>query len=203
MEHLGLYIISVSTLTLIPGPDLIFLITQGFTKGKKEAIFTALGLSSGCLFHTTLASLGIAIIFQKSAIAFNILKILGVIYLLYLAIKTYQNADKFEFPQDNAAKAGFAKGILMNVLNPKVILFYLAFLPQFVPQHTQKMGLYMMFLGLIFALIALIILTTVAIISAKLNKILISNKRIMPIINKVGAFILFILCIFLAITPKN
>lgn len=63
MEQLGLYLTSVIILTLIPGPDLIFLITQGLTKGRKEAVFTALGLSSGCLFHTTLAAFGASIIF--------------------------------------------------------------------------------------------------------------------------------------------
>lgn len=203
MDQLLLYITSVVILTLIPGPDLIFLITQGLTKGKKEAVFTALGLSSGCLFHTTLAAFGVSIIFQKSEIAFNILKIAGVIYLVYIAIKTWQTAKDFEIKADNAAKAGFLKGVLMNILNPKVILFYLAFLPQFVPSNTTNICLYMFMLGLIFAVVAMIILPIIAIISSELNKIFLSNKKLMVIINKIGAVTIFALALFLAFSPKN
>lgn len=203
MGNLFFYITSVIIITLIPGPDLIFLITQGLTKGRKEAVFTALGLSSGCLFHTALAALGVAIIFKQSIIAFNILKILGIIYLFYLAIKAYKNADKFSLETtSNQAKSGFFKGILMNILNPKVILFYLAFIPQFVPKGTQKVGLYMLFLGLIFMAIAVIILTTVAVLSAKLNDILLKKPDLMVKINKISAFILLLLAIALAFTQN-
>lgn len=199
MEQLGLYIISVIILTLLPGPDIIFLIMQGLTKGRKEAVFTALGLSSGCLFHTTLAALGVSIIFQKSIFAFNSLKFLGVLYLVYIAIKSYKTAENFSVPTDKiAAKSGFLKGITMNVLNPKVILFYLAFLPQFVPSNTDNVSLYMMFLGLIFAGIAMVILSVVAIVSAKLNTIFLSNKKLTVIINKLGACIIFGLALTLA-----
>lgn len=203
MATLGLYIVSVIILTIIPGPDLIFLITQGLTKGRKEAVFTALGLSSGCLFHTTLAAFGVSIIFQQSAIAFNILKILGGLYLLYLSIKSYISAEKFSLPKNTEAKSGYLKGVLMNILNPKVILFYLAFLPQFVPAGTNKAWAYMMFLGLIFAFISLVILTTVAFISSALNNLLLKNNKVMVIINKIGAFVIFLLALFLAFTPRN
>lgn len=203
MASLWLYIVSVVVLTLIPGPDLIFLITQGLTKGRKEAVFTALGLSSGCLFHTTLAAFGVSIIFQQSAIAFNVLKILGVLYLLYLSIKSYLSAEKFSLSSNTEAKSGYFKGVLMNVLNPKVILFYLAFLPQFVPAHTNKVWAYMMFLGLIFAVIAAIILTIVAFISSALNDLLLKNNKAIVIINKIGAFTIFLLALFLAFTSKG
>lgn len=204
MEQLGLYLTSVVILILLPGPDLIFLITQGLTKGRKEAVFTALGLSSGCLFHTTLAALGVSVIFQKSILAFNILKIFGVLYLAYIAIKTFKTAEKFSTPSDKiAAKSGFLKGIIMNVSNPKVILFYLAFLPQFVPSNTNNVSLYMMFLGLIFASTAVILLSVVAIVSATLNTILLSNKKMTVFINKLGACIIFGLALTLAFSSQN
>lgn len=204
MEQLGLYIISVIILTLLPGPDLIFLITQGLTKGRKEAVFTALGLSSGCLFHTTLAALGVSVIFQKSILAFNLLKIFGVFYLVYIAVKSFKTAENFSVPSDEvAAKSGFLKGIIMNVSNPKVILFYLAFLPQFVPSNTNNVSLYMMFLGLIFASTAVILLSVVAIVSATLNTILLSNKKMTVFINKLGACIIFGLALTLAFSSQN
>lgn len=202
MENLLFYIGSVVLITLLPGPDIIFVITQGLTRGRKEAVFTALGLGTGCIFHTTIAAFGIALIFQQSPLAFNILKILGVLYLLYLSFKAYKTANDEINTEDNQAQAGFLKGILMNILNPKVILFFLAFLPQFVPTGTKNICLYMMMLGIIFMTIATIILTTMALISAKLNELLLKNKNLMVIINKFSAFAIFTLAILLAFT-KN
>ncbi len=202
MENLLFYIGSVVLITLLPGPDIIFVITQGLTRGRKEAVFTALGLGTGCIFHTTIAAFGIALIFQQSPLAFNILKILGVLYLLYLSFKAYKTANDDINTEDNQAQAGFLKGILMNILNPKVILFFLAFLPQFVPTGTKNICLYMMMLGIIFMTIATIILTTMALISAKLNELLLKNKNLMVIINKFSAFAIFTLAILLAFT-KN
>lgn len=202
MENLLFYIGSVVLITLLPGPDIIFVITQGLTRGRKEAIFTALGLGTGCIFHTTIAAFGIALIFQQSPLAFNILKILGVLYLLYLSYKAYKTDNDEINTEDNQAQAGFLKGILMNILNPKVILFFLAFLPQFVPTGTKNICLYMMMLGIIFMTFATIILTTMALISAKLNELLLKNKNLMVIINKFSAFAIFTLAILLAFT-KN
>lgn len=203
MEQLWLYFTSVIILTILPGPDLIFLITQGLTKGKKEAVFTAFGLGSGCFFHTMLAAFGVSVIFQKSEIAFNLLKIAGVIYLIYIALKNWQTANNFKFDTQNTAQAGFVKGVTMNLLNPKVILFYLAFLPQFVPADTNSVCLYMLMLGLIFAATALIILPIVAVISAELNKIFLLNKKLMVVVNKLGAITIFALAIFLAFSQRN
>jgi len=202
MENLLFYIGSVVLITLLPGPDIIFVITQGLTRGRKEAVFTALGLGTGCIFHTTIAAFGIALIFQQSPLAFNILKILGVLYLLYLSFKAYKTANDEINTEDNQAQAGFLKGILMNILNPKVILFFLAFLPQFVPAGTKNICLYMMMLGIIFMIIAIIIMTTMALISSKLNELLLKNKNLMVIINKFSAFAIFTLAILLAFT-KN
>lgn len=203
MENILFYLGSVILITLLPGPDIIFVITQGLTRGKKEAIFTALGLCSGCIFHTVLASFGIALIFQKSILAFNILKILGVLYLLYLSYKAYSTASEtFAENEKLQAKAGYFKGVFMNILNPKVILFFLAFLPQFVPTGTNNFCLYMMILGLIFMAISAIIMVLVALIASKLNEILLKNKNAMIIVNKFSAFAIFFLAVLLAFT-KN
>ncbi len=85
---LFLFIGASVILTLAPGPDIIFLITQGVSRGRRAGIFTAMGLASGCLVHTTAAALGVSVIFRTSVVAFHGLKVAGVIYLLYLAVKT-------------------------------------------------------------------------------------------------------------------
>lgn len=201
LNSILIYISTVCLYALMPGPDIIFVITQGITKGKKEAIYTSLGLGFGCLVHSTLASFGVALVFQKSAVAFNTLKCFGVLYLFYLAIKTYLNASKVN--NDNTKskfKNGFQKGLLMNLLNPKVILFFLAFLPQFVPSHINPsyMGIYMFILGIIFMIISTCVFCVVSILSSFLNKILMSNTNLMVVVNKISAFILACLAIFLA-----
>ncbi len=198
------FIVTVALFGLVPGPDIIFVITQAVTKGKKEALYVSLGLTTGCMFHATLASFGVAFIFQQSALAFNALKTLGVIYLLYLAYKTFINADKeITATDDNKAKLGYFKGILMNILNPKVILFFLAFLPQFVPSNVNHISLYMFMLGVIFMLVTLVVFSLVAILASMLNTHLLSKPKTMARVNKGSAFVLGGLAILLAVARQS
>ena len=198
------FIITVTLFGLVPGPDIIFVITQAITKGKKEALYVSLGLTTGCMVHATLASFGVAFIFQQSILAFNALKTLGVIYLLYLAYRTFVNADKeITVTDDNKAKMGYFKGILMNILNPKVILFFLAFLPQFVPSNIKHISLYMLMLGVIFMLVTLVVFSLVSILASQLNTHLISKPKIMIKVNKGSAFVLGSLAILLALARQN
>lgn len=197
------YTVSVILLALMPGPDIIFVITQGITKGKKEAIFTSLGLGTGCIVHAALASFGVAAIFKQSDFAFNILKYLGALYLFYLAYKTYKNASNKICAQKNTAKQGYKKGILMNLLNPKVILFFLAFLPQFTPSYIVHKGPYMFVLGLIFMFFSTRVFILVSIFSSYLNKYLIQKPNLMTKINKLSAAVLGVLAVILLCASKN
>lgn len=204
ISNIFIFVITVAIFGLVPGPDIIFVITQAVTKGKKEALYVSLGLTTGCMFHATLASFGVAFIFQQSALAFNMLKTLGVIYLLYLAYKTFVNADKeITATDDNKAKLGYFKGILMNILNPKVILFFLAFLPQFVPSNVNHISLYMFMLGVIFMLVTLVVFSIVAILASQLNTHLISKPKMMTKVNKGSAFVLGGLAILLALARQS
>ena len=203
-QNILFYIATVILLALMPGPDIIFVITQGITKGKKEAIFTSLGLGSGCIVHAALASFGVSVIFQQSLIAFNVLKYFGAFYLFYLAVKTYKNARKTEIAAaDNSAAHGYQKGLLMNLLNPKVILFFLAFLPQFTPANVRHTGLYMFILGLIFMFFSTCVFCMVSLLSSLLNKVLVSNTKLMIRINKISAGIIGTLALILLCASKS
>lgn len=203
-QNIPFYIMTVVLLALMPGPDIIFVITQGITKGKKEAIYTSLGLGSGCIVHAALASFGVSVIFQQSLIAFNILKYLGTLYLFYLAYKTYKSADKTSvLDADKSSVHGYKKGLLMNLLNPKVILFFLAFLPQFTPANVRHTGLYMFMLGLIFMFFSTCVFCIISVLSSLLNKVLVSNAKLMTKINKISAVILGILAIILLCASKE
>jgi threonine/homoserine/homoserine lactone efflux protein len=156
-----LLFVGMSLLLIIaPGPDLIFLLSQGLSRGKRAGLQAALGLAAGNLVHTLAAALGVSVIFRTSALAFQGLKAAGVIYLLYLAYKTVRRQDALTALQDKAADGGrslFWRAFTMNVLNPKVALFFLAFLPQFAAPGAGPIWLQMLLLGAVFiVLVALV-----------------------------------------------
>lgn len=169
-------------LTLMPGPDNIFVLTESLTKGQKNGISISIGLVSGILIHTLAASTGLSIIIQKSAMAFNVIKYLGAAYLLYLAIKATKDKQPtidLSSGNNNQNESSFKlirKGFFMNVLNPKVSLFFIAFLPQFISSNGYAPSIQMILLGLFFMLQAIVIFGLISILSGKLSYYLNSSK---------------------------
>jgi threonine/homoserine/homoserine lactone efflux protein len=154
-----LFFVTASLLLIVaPGPDIVFLVSQGAVRGPRAGFVTAMGLAAGNLAHTVGAALGVSVIFQTSAIAFNALKYAGAAYLLYLAWKAAR-AGAVEVSQAGEARAEspFWRAVLMNVLNPKVALFFLAFLPQFASPKLGPVWLQMIFYGLLFTFLVVIV----------------------------------------------
>jgi threonine/homoserine/homoserine lactone efflux protein len=167
-------------LALMPGPDNIFVLTESITKGSRNGIALTLGLSSGILIHTTAAATGLSFLIQESAIAFSILKYLGAVYLLFLAYKASKDQPLKIKVAEKSPKESFGKlirkGFLMNVLNPKVSLFFIAFLPQFISKTGFPIIYQMMVLGLIFIIVSILIFGSVALLSGRLAPYLNSSK---------------------------
>lgn len=158
---LALFVTASVLLIVAPGPDIVFLVAQGTTRGARAGFRTAMGLAAGNLVHTLAAALGISVVFQTSAVAFNLVKFAGAAYLLYLAWKMLRAQGKAE---DNATaqtetrqESLFWRGFLMNVLNPKVALFFLAFLPQFASPEVGPVWAQMVFFGVLFTLLVVLI----------------------------------------------
>ncbi len=179
--------IGVSLLLIIaPGPDNIFVMAQSISYGKKEGIATAFGLCSGVTIHTLAASIGLSAILYQSNIAFSILKYLGAFYLLYLAYQAFRSSNEvgeFAKPKKQTLPALYRRGFLMNVLNPKVSLFFLAFLPQFIEKNGISVPLQMIVLGLTFMLLTLIVFSIIAIFAGSLGEKLLQNQKSSRIIN--------------------
>ena len=151
-------------LIVAPGPDMFYVITRGIAHGRKAGIVSAVGIICGILVHTMAAALGITLILQTSAFAFLIVKYLGAIYLIYLGIKTWQDKSTFSLRApivSASSRTLFWQGMLSNVLNPKIAVFFMAFLPQFVDQGSGQAPLQMMILGLTFACFGLCFLAVV------------------------------------------
>ncbi len=150
-------------LTIMPGPDNIFVLTESVTKGQRNGIAISIGLCIGVLIHTMAAATGVSIIIQKSALAFSIVKYLGAAYLFYLAYLSYKEKRPIVHIESSQSKNNISffklvrKGLLMNVLNPKVALFFMALLPQFVVVGGFSVTFQMIILGSIFMIQALII----------------------------------------------
>lgn len=201
------FIIASVLLTLMPGPDNLFVLTESLTKGQKNGISISIGLCLGVLVHTLAAATGLSIIIQKSALAFTIIKYLGAAYLFYLAYMAMKEKE----PEINlSAKPStesfqflplIRKGFLMNVLNPKVSLFFIAFLPQFISSNGINVTVQMIILGLLFMVQALIIFGLISILSGKLTKY-VNDPRFWKITkwSKVG--VLSLLGLTLALAKK-
>jgi threonine/homoserine/homoserine lactone efflux protein len=169
-----------AALTIAPGPDNTFVVTQGITRGRKAAIVTALGMCSGISVHTTLAAFGISAVFSTSVIAFAVVKYAGAAYLLYLAYRALkERATPVVSPgDDRPSRALFQRGFIMNVLNPKVAMFFLAFLPQFVTPDAAWFPLQMLLLGFIFLVQAVVIFCLIGYFSGSIGGFLLARPKI-------------------------
>ena len=193
-----------AALTIAPGPDNIFVMTQGIARGRKAAIVTAVGMCSGISVHTTAAAFGISAVFYSSVIAFNMVKYAGAAYLLYLAFRTLRepSAIKLSTADDRAATALFKRGFIMNVLNPKVAMFFLAFLPQFVKPEAGHISSQILLLGFIFMLQAILIFSLIGYFSGSIGSFILSRPRIAQYFDWLTAGVLGSLGIRLALAVR-
>jgi len=206
LTNLYLFIATSFVLCLSPGPDNIFVMTQGITKSKTAAFITTLGLCSGIIIHTTAAALGISVIFQTSQVAFDIVKFAGAFYLMYLAYKAFKHRnDPLTFGEKESKKDLknlYIKGFIMNILNPKVSIFFLAFLPQFVTIQNGNVPLQMITLGSVFMLITVVVFTSMGILASKLGAKIIANPSISKYLNIITAGVFFSLGLKLALSQR-
>ncbi|MGG4042958.1 LysE family translocator [Bacillus smithii] len=192
-------------LTLMPGPDILFVMTQSISQDKKAGIATTLGLCSGLIVYITAATLGVSAIIYQSALAFAIVKYTGAAYLLYLAWQSFKEKETgFTFHQNNPLKytSLYKKGILMNLLNPKVSLFFLALLPQFVDKSIGHIPLQMFLLGIIFLVQAFSFFVAVSMFSEKLGRVLFHHSFLAKRMNIIKGSILGMIGIQIALSEN-
>ena len=179
--NFSLFIVASWILIITPGPDLIYVMTRGLSLGRKAGIVSALGVIVGILIHTLFAAFGLSIVLKTSALAFMIIKFIGAIYLIYLGIKTLINKNSFKLVKSTTIQSWqtlFIQGVLSNVLNPKVALFFLAFLPQFINPDIGNITIHIVILGIIFAIFGLIFLVMVGYFSGSLGRFLFARKSV-------------------------
>lgn len=168
-------------LALSPGPDNIFVLMQSMVNGVRYGIATVFGLISGCLVHTTLVAFGVSTIIKQNPKLFFAIKLLGALYLLYLAYKVFKSSADVSLSDDNVEKKSYSQlyrqGFLMNVLNPKVSIFFLAFFPGFLFSKSLSNVTQFYILGLLFMLAGFVVFSTIAFLSGKISNALAKNKN--------------------------
>jgi len=189
IETILAFISASVVLSFAPGPDNIFVLTQSAIRGWKIGILTTLGLCSGLIAHTVLVSLGVAVIFQTSQLAFQGLKIIGACYLVFLAYRAIKSESIDFKDSDKASKSFYLTGVVMNLTNPKVAIFFLVFLPQFVNIDSGRVPTQMFLLGLIFILCALCVFSFIAYLSSFLKPLLSKSPALVKRLNVFAAFV--------------
>ena len=168
-EILSAFILATSALAIAPGPDNIFVLTQSIANGTKYGLSTTAGLISGCIVHTTLLAFGVSALIKENDKVFFIIKLFGAIYLLFLAYKVYRIKAHISITNTVMPKKSlgqlYIQGFTMNVLNPKVTVFFLAFFPGFLFSKDLDTVIQFYILGLIFMMVTFFIFSSIAVLS--------------------------------------
>ena len=194
MQEILLFLISSLALTLMPGPDILFVVNQSLDK-KKNGIITSLGLCTGLIFHTMFLAFGLSVLINTNKDLMTFLKYFGTIYLLYLAYLEIKSVNKINKSLNSKL---FLRGLYMNLINPKVLIFFIAYFPNFLFSDTIKISNQFLILGFVFILQALVVFILVSVLANKLIKYLsIDSKNKM--LKYFKSFILIIIAVLIII----
>jgi len=195
------FILATALLAISPGPDNIFVLIQSVTNGVKYGIATVFGLISGCLVHTSLVAFGVSALINENEMLFLSLKLFGACYLIYLAYKVFTVKSHISISSSKELKKTplqlFIQGFFMNVLNPKVSIFFLAFFPSFLFSDSMAMVNQFFILGFIFMGVSLIVFSLIAILAGTISNYLIHNSKADFILKWVQIIVFISIAIFI------
>lgn len=191
-------------LNITPGPDMTFVLAQATHRGTRAGIAAALGIGFGTLFHMTLAAFGLAALFAAFPIAFDVVRYAGAAYLVWIAIGMIRNPPHLSAqPDESSVTTAFRQGIVTNIFNPKVAIFFIAFLPQFVVKSAGPAWLQILVLGVCFDIGGTLVNCLVAFGSGKLAARLKANPLIGRIMGWISASVMLSLAVRLAWTERR
>jgi len=206
-QNLFLFFIASLLLNVTPGNDMLYVASRSISQGVKGGIVSALGVFAGCFVHISAAVLGLSIIIAKSAYLFELIKFAGAAYLIYLGVKALLSKPNMEVVNDQPVKANywklFKQGAITNALNPKVAVFFLSFLPQFIDPASPYFKFHLFTLGLWFAVQGTTVLIIVACIFGKTKDFFKRNPKVWRIQEKITGLVLIGLGIKIALTTKK
>lgn len=199
------FVIASAILVAIPGPAVLYIVSTGIGRGRGAALASMAGIETGALVHVLAATVGVSALLASSAFAFSLLKYAGATYLLYLSWKTLRSGNGSSLPvaSEVSKLRAFARGVVVNTLNPKVALFFLAYLPQFVDPDRERVSAQLLVLGLIFVTVAVIIDSVYALFSGSIGAVLHRRPRAAGLQRKVAGITYLALGATAAFTGQN
>ena len=193
-------------LALSPGPDNLFVLTQAAQQGRKAGLLVTLGLCTGLIFHTAAVTFGMAALFSTSATAFSLLKFTGAGYLIYLAVLSFRAGtvtDSVVIADRLSMFALYRRGIIMNITNPKVSIFFLAFLPQFANPNKGSLSAQFLLLGGIFIIATIIVFSAISILAGFFGEHFRKSAFVQKVLNRAAAGIFAGLALKLALAQRS
>ena len=204
IENYTGFILACIILNLTPGVDTFYILTRSVSQGRKAGLVSAAGIITGCLVHVLAAAFGLSLILTTSNFVFSLVKWAGALYLICLGIKTFMDKENnLEMVRlhDTPLKIIYKQGVITNVLNPKVALFFLSFLPQFVHAKTVASPLPFLFLGATFLCTSSIWLSTLSMGASSLTRTLRENQRVGVLMQRASGIIFIGFGLKLALDP--
>lgn len=205
LETLLTFFTASILLGLAPGPDNIFVLTQSALRGRSAGIIVMLGLCTGLIVHSLAVAFGVAVIFQTSALAFSILKYIGAAYLVYLAWGAFRApVEKITSKGNGETDYGklYRRGIIMNITNPKVSIFFLAFLPQFADPTKGPVWMQLLMFGGLFIVATFLVFGLIALLAGTLGQWLNRSDLSQKVLNKLAGTVFVGLALKLATTER-
>ncbi|HKH59635.1 MAG TPA: LysE family translocator [Flavitalea sp.] len=207
VQNFWVFALTALLLNLTPGNDMIYVASRTAGQGVRAGIVSALGIMGGCFVHMLAAVAGLSAIIAQSALAFDIIKYTGAVYLIYLGIRTLTGKKKkftiSGISEISSYKKIFWQGVVTNVLNPKVALFFLAFLPQFIDLDSARTSLQILFLGIWFNMSGTIVNIIAAILLGKISSWLSNSPGFIQWQERVSGMLLIGLGIKVALTKPS
>lgn len=187
------FILASLTLNLLPGPDMIYIMARTVSHGQRAGVLSVFGISTGLLFHTMAAASGLSLILLSSITFFRIIKYIGVIYLIYLGLRLLFFTSSLHFHKSDfsaiSSKKIYQQGFLTNIYNPKVAIFFLAFLPQFVQQNYNTF-IQVFILGILFIMLGTLVNIFVVLFCSTFKKYLVTNELGQKLLQKITGMVL-------------
>lgn len=207
LHLLAAYVIGVLVIAITPGPDMTFVLGKTIAKGVPHGLSAVIGASTGILVHSSLVAFGLSALIVASPTLFLAIKVGGALYLLWLAIDAIRNGSTFKLEKasgkETSLGAVWLQGIAINLLNPKIILFFMTFLPQFVSADDPNARGQLLFLGVLFVVLGLAVIVPMIFAAGKLTGWLKANRKVTRIIDYVFASVFGAFAVRILLTERG
>lgn len=198
-----LFLVAAFTICITPGPDMLYVLANGIKQGPKGGMVAAIGMALGMLVHTAAAALGLAALFKASPLAFMLVRYIGAGYLFWIGVKALREpafsgklTEEMPIPMSSILQ----RALITNLLNPKIVLFYVAFLPQFIHAERGSVIFQFLLLGFSFVILGLLVDSAVGVLGGTLNRILMENLVLSRALNLFSALVFVGLAVRLVVS---